>query len=219
MSDSEHMDLRPIRQDYEGTPLRKADCAESPFTQFQMWWNEAKEAGEAEPNAMTLATADANGQPHARVVLLKALEEQRFIFFTNYNSDKGQEIAQNPLASLSFYFYKQFRQIRIEGRLEKISAIDSDTYFNSRPVESQIGAMLSPQSHIIPNRAFIEQGLLELKQKIAEGTISLQRPAHWGGYALTAHTIEFWQGQPSRLHDRIQYKRIENNWVKQRLAP
>ncbi|MEY2899064.1 MAG: hypothetical protein RL138_1117 [Bacteroidota bacterium] len=219
MSSGEHMDLRPLRQDYEGAPLRKEDCAASPFVQFQLWWTEAQQAGEAEPNAMTLATADQSGQPHARVVLLKALENQRFVFFTNYASDKGREIEQNPLASLSFYFQKQFRQIRIEGRLEQISAADSDTYFYSRPKDSQIGAMLSPQSHVIPNREFIVEGLKELNAKIEAGSMMIQRPAHWGGYALIAHRIEFWQGQPSRLHDRISYHLENNNWIKQRLAP
>ena len=186
--------------------------------QFAKWWNEALTAGIDEVNAMTLATASIEAVPSARIVLLKEFSEKGFIFFTNYNSYKGQQLAENPKACLVFFWKEMERQIRITGLVMKIDAAESDSYFHSRPQESQIGAIASPQSQVIESRQWLDQHYSELKSNLKEGNI--QRPQHWGGYIVRPVVIEFWQGRPGRLHDRIQYTlEDDGTWKKERLAP
>jgi len=167
---------------------------------------------------MTLATADKNGTPSARIVLLKGYDARGFIFFTNYNSAKGNELAENPKASLLFFWKELERQVRIDGTVEKISAIESDIYFKSRPIGSQIGAWASPQSTVIKNRQVIEENFLKYEEQF--GNQNIPRPEHWGGYLVKPNKIEFWQGRSSRLHDRIQYTfQTDGNWKRERVAP
>jgi pyridoxamine 5'-phosphate oxidase len=171
-----------------------------------------------EVNAMTLATASKDGVPDARIVLLKGYDEKGFVFFTNYNSSKGKQMAKNPNACLVFFWKELERQVRISGPVEKISGADSDDYFASRPEGSRIGAWSSPQSEVIPARAVIEANALKYSEQFKDGTIT--RPPHWGGYIVHPQVMEFWQGRPSRLHDRIRYTlKADNNWMRERLAP
>jgi pyridoxamine 5'-phosphate oxidase len=207
-------ELADMRENYKKGILDKAHTDQSPLVQFQHWFDEAVASAIPEPNAMILATASAQGKPSARTVLLKGIDEAGFIFFTNYNSRKGREIAENPQASLLFFWGELQRQVRIDGHLEKISSAENDEYFYSRPFESQIGAMASPQSQVIESRKWLEQRMEDLLlQKKSE------RPAHWGGYQLQPSEIEFWQGRPNRLHDRIQYFQEAGVWMRRRLAP
>lgn len=209
--------LQDIRKDYKKHQLLEGELLATPFLQFEAWFQEALNAQVNEPNAMTLATVTDN-KPHSRVVLLKGLEQEQFIFFTNYNSKKGHEIASNPEASLLFFWPELERQIRIEGTLQKTSAEYSDQYFSVRPRASQIGAIASKQSSVLKSREELEQKVEELTQQFGENPI--QRPENWGGYALQANYFEFWQGRPSRLHDRIVFTKNEhNNWEITRLYP
>lgn len=217
--------IADLREDYRLKSLDFADVTSHPFPQFETWFQEALAAKILEPNAMVLATV-ADGKPSARVVLLKGLNtegsQQGFVFFTNYNSRKGLELANNPHAALCFNWLDLQRQVRIEGIVEKIPEADSDTYFQSRPFGSRIGAWASPQSQIIENRAILEENLLELTKKYenTEGSSEVPRPSHWGGYVLLPSLIEFWQGRSSRLHDRICYQKMEDGtWEINRLAP
>lgn len=210
--------IAAIRQDYKQRALSEEDVAGDPFLQFTIWWKEAVAADISEVNAMTLATASSDGLPSARIVLLKGFDEQGFHFFTNYESYKGRQLAENPRACLVFFWKELERQVRVTGLVEKSTAAESDEYYNSRPPGSRIGAWASPQSQIIENRQWLQA---REKQLEAEYTgRSVPRPDHWGGFIVKPVTVEFWQGRPSRLHDRLQYSLLENGrWKIDRLAP
>ena len=210
--------LADLRENYTKGGLLKQDLQSNPFKQFQDWLEFALSAEVLEPNAMTLATIDERGRPVARIVLLKKVVDRGFVFFTNYSSRKGQNIATNPYASLVFWWTNIERQVRIEGKVEKIAENESDDYFHSRPIESQLGAWTSPQSDVIPDRKFLENRLVELTQEYKDKPIP--RPPHWGGYRVVPDLIEFWQGRESRLHDRLCYRLDDQgNWQIDRLAP
>jgi len=210
--------LSEIRTDYQAATLNEGDVLSSPFQQFDKWFREALEAEVLEVNAMTLATATPDGKPSARVVLLKGLDERGFTFFTNYHSDKGQMLAANPYAALTFFWPELERQVRIEGEIEKVSHEESDEYFASRPKGSQVGAWVSEQSHIIKSREELDKRLEELTIQYENEPVV--RPPHWGGYRLLPSSVEFWQGRPSRLHDRLKYtKGNEGFWKLDRLSP
>jgi pyridoxamine 5'-phosphate oxidase len=209
--------IRNLRKDYAKGILDEHQVHPDPLKQFGSWFHEALKAELEEPYAMTLATVDATGQPSARVVLLRGFDERGFMFFTNYQSRKGQDLAANPKASLLFHWAELERQIRIEGMVEMADAHDSDKYFLSRPRESRIGAWASPQSQVIQGREELEN-LLKQRVDMFEGT-EVNRPAHWGGYVLRPSNVEFWQGRPSRLHDRVRYKLQNGLWAIERLAP
>jgi pyridoxamine 5'-phosphate oxidase len=210
--------IADIRKDYKKQQLLENSIAKNPMEQFHIWFQQAVNADVDEVNAMTLATADATGVPSARIVLLKGIHESGFVFFTNYESHKGKELASNPKATLLFFWPALERQIRITGLVTKVSENESDEYFKSRPLASQIGAITSPQSQIIPNRQWLENKEKEITATAtAENT---NRPNHWGGYCVQPVHMEFWQGRPSRLHDRILYT-LQNDatWTIERLAP
>jgi pyridoxamine 5'-phosphate oxidase len=209
--------IADIRKDYKLQTLLEADVATDPFVQFGKWWYEAINSAIDEVNAMTLATVDKNNIPSARIVLLKGYDKNGFVFFTNYQSHKGEQLLQNPNACLVFFWKELERQIRITGTVEKISGEESDAYFSSRPAGSRIGAWASPQSSVIANRTVIEEKSKELEKQFGNNTIP--RPPHWGGYIVKPIQIEFWQGRASRLHDRIQYTLQEGSWIIERLAP
>lgn len=209
--------IAAIRKDYKLQTLTEADVAPDAFAQFTKWWQEAVQSDIDEVNAMTLATATPDGQPDARIVLLKGYDERGFVFFTNYNSSKGQQLAANSRACLVLFWKELERQVRISGTVQQVSAADSDAYFNSRPAGSRIGAWASPQSTVIPGRELIEQNTVNFTQQFVEAAIP--RPPHWGGYVVQPLQIEFWQGRPSRLHDRIRYTKKETGWLVERLAP
>ena len=210
--------IADIRKDYKLRSLLEKDVAAHPLRQFDTWWQEALHSEIDEVNAMTLATASADGVPAARVVLLKGYDERGFVFFTNYESFKGMQLAENPRACLVFFWKELERQVRITGLIEKVSEAESDAYFNSRPEGSRIGAWVSPQSQVIDNREWLEdQEKKYIKDFAAQ---SLKRPIHWGGYRVKPISIEFWQGRSNRLHDRIQYTlQGDNKWIIERLAP
>jgi len=209
--------LQNLRQDYKSASLDESDVDDNPIVQFKKWFEHAVDAQVYEPNVMTLATADKSGRPDARIVLLKGVDHDGFRFFTNYLSTKGKELKRNPYACLVFFWPDLERQVRIEGTVEKLDKETSEQYFNTRPVASQIGALVSPQSQVIPNREFLEIKFEEMKEKTGEQSIA--KPAHWGGYIVKPTRIEFWQGRRSRLHDRINFEWIKGAWVKNRLAP
>jgi pyridoxamine 5'-phosphate oxidase len=209
--------IADIRKDYKLQTLLEVDVSPDPFIQFGKWWEEAMKSEIDEVNAMTLATADKNNIPSARIVLLKGYDKNGFIFFTNYQSHKGEQLLQNPNACLVFFWKELERQIRITGTVEKISGQESDAYFSSRPAGSRIGAWASPQSSVIANRIVIEEKLKDFEQQFGDNNIP--RPPHWGGYIVKPVQIEFWQGRPNRLHDRMQYTLQEGSWVIERLAP
>jgi len=211
-------DLENMRVDYTAAALSEKDSKADPIKQFEVWFNEAQEAEVPERNAMTLATATHNGIPSARIVLLKGFYDEGFMFYTNYLSRKGKEITKNPVGALTFFWPSMERQVRIEGNLEKLSKEQSEKYFHSRPKSSQVGAVASPQSQEIADRSVIEKKWQELEEEYKDKEVP--KPSFWGGYILKPRMIEFWQGRPSRLHDRILYKKIDNkNWKKVRLAP
>jgi len=211
------MILADIRKDYSLKSLEIQDVANDPLQQFRHWMEEAIQAEALEVNAMCLSTISKDGFPNSRIVLLKELDNG-FVFFTNYESSKGKELAASPKASLTFFWPEIERQVRVVGTIGKISEKESDTYFFSRPISSQIGAWASPQSQEIPDRTVIEDSQKKLEEEFKLNPI--QRPTHWGGYRLIPHRIEFWQGRPSRLHDRISYELDGGtNWKKVRLAP
>jgi pyridoxamine 5'-phosphate oxidase len=210
--------IADIRKDYMLRSLLEKDVDANAFRQFDKWWQEAIHSEIDEVNAMTLATASADGIPAARIVLLKGYDERGFVFFTNYDSFKGLQLAENPRACLVFFWKELERQIRITGLVEKVSEEESDIYFNSRPEGSRIGAWASPQSQVIESREWLEEREKTLAKDFTGKT--LKRPAHWGGYRVKPICIEFWQGRPSRLHDRIQYSlQGDNTWKIERLAP
>jgi pyridoxamine 5'-phosphate oxidase len=213
-----HESLENMRKQYDKDSLDKKSVAKDPVIQFEKWMSEAMYAKLPEPNAMTLATADINGKPTARIVLLKGIENGVFIFYTNFESKKGQDLLYNPYAALVFFWHPLEKQIRIEGRVEKISAENSEKYFHSRPRASQLSAAVSPQSTPIPNRDFLEEKIKSLEKKVGQSEIPL--PENWGGYRIIPNRFEFWQGRADRLHDRIVYVQIENKeWKIERLAP
>ena len=208
--------ISQLRKNYTLGQLSEADVAPNPLSLFQIWFDQAVKAECPEPNSMTLATADTAGNPSARIVLLKGADEAGFTFFTNYESQKGKELAARPHAALLFHWHELERQVRIKGTVDRVSTEESDAYFNSRPAASRIGAWASPQSTEIPNREFLEEAE---KRFSAEFGDKPPRPAHWGGYRLHPTEIEFWQGRPSRLHDRIHYQLEGIQWRITRLAP
>jgi pyridoxamine 5'-phosphate oxidase len=208
--------IAQLRKNYTFGQLLETELAPHPLSLFQIWFDQAIKAECPEPNSMTLATADAAGNPSARIVLLKGADEAGFTFFTNYESQKGKELAFRPNAALLFHWHELERQVRIKGTVDRVSSDESDAYFNSRPAASRIGAWASPQSTEIPNREFLEEAE---KRFSAEFGDKPPRPAHWGGYRLHPTEIEFWQGRPSRLHDRIHYQLTGDQWRITRLAP
>ena len=213
------LQLADLRKTYAQRTLTEADVQPNAMRQFRTWLDEAIAAHLDEPTAVTLATVGANGQPTTRVVLLKGLpDDAGFLFYTNYESRKGQELAAHPLAALNFFWPGLERQVRVEGRIEKAPQTLSDEYFQSRPRASQVGAWASPQSQVIESREVLEQREREIEERFA-GTNPLPRPPHWGGFILRPERLEFWQGRPSRLHDRIVYERVGNEWQRSRLAP
>jgi pyridoxamine 5'-phosphate oxidase len=208
--------LADLRKNYSLGSLDIADVDPNPFRQFDKWFKQALDAQLPEPNTMTLATVDPRGRPSARIVLIKGVDERGFVFFTNYESRKGRELADNPHASLLFYWIELERQVRIEGTVVKTSDAESDTYFASRPVGSRIGAWASEQSKAIESRAVLEAREHEFSAQYGDNP---PRPPHWGGYRLIPDAIEFWQGRPSRLHDRMFYTRSGTDWTIARLSP
>jgi pyridoxamine 5'-phosphate oxidase len=208
--------LADLRKNYSRGSLDIADVDPNPFRQFDAWFRQAIDAQLPEPNTMTLATVDERGRPSARIVLIKGVDERGFVFFTNYESRKGRELAQNPHASLLFYWIELERQVRIEGTVVKTSDAESDAYFASRPVGSRIGAWASEQSKVIESRALLEAREREFSAQYGKNP---PRPPHWGGYRLIPEAIEFWQGRPSRLHDRMLYTRVGTDWTISRLSP
>jgi pyridoxamine-phosphate oxidase len=211
-------DIQNIRSEYLAASLSEKDANQDPIKQFEKWFNEALKAELQEPTAMTLATATHDGRPSSRIVLMKGFDSNGFVFYTNYLSRKGKEIARNPLGALLFFWGTLERQVRIEGTIEKISKEDSVKYFLTRPRGSQLGAVVSPQSQEISGRDILDKKWQDAEAEYKDKDVV--KPSYWGGYILKPRLIEFWQGRPSRLHDRILYKKIDNkNWKKVRLAP
>lgn len=209
--------LWKLGEQYTGVPLDPADCDPDPIVEVRKWLKAAVDAPVRTPNAMTLATVDERGRPAARIVLLKEIDDRGFTFFTNYQSRKGADLVAHPYAALVLFWEDLHRQIRIEGVVERVTSEESDAYFSSRPRGSQLGAIASPQSKSIPTRAALEEMVAKVSHEIGEG--AAQRPAYWGGFRVVPDQIELWQGQPSRLHDRVRYRKIEAGWVRDRLAP
>ena len=208
--------IAQLRKNYTLGQLSETDVPADPMPLFQLWFEQAVNAACPEPNSMTLATADKAGNPSARIVLLKGTDQNVFTFFTNYSSQKGRELADRPQAALLFHWHELERQVRISGTVERVSPSESDEYFHSRPAASRIGAWASPQSSAIPSREFLEEAEKRLKAEFGEAP---PRPDHWGGYRLKPTEIEFWQGRPSRLHDRMHYQMDGGAWRITRLAP
>lgn len=211
------MSIADIRKDYQLKSLSEHEVDQNPFAQFSVWWNEAVQSDIVEVNAMTLSTVTSTGKPSSRIVLLKGYDEQGFVFFTNYSSDKGRQLMQNHFAALLFFWKELERQVRIEGVVSKVSEEESDAYFNSRPVGSRLGAWASPQSQKISDREVLNNELMKFTEQFDQENIP--RPAHWGGYRVKPTRIEFWQGRSNRLHDRILYEQDNDNWQISRLAP
>lgn len=211
------MSIADLRKDYSRASLTEQDVHPDPIQQFSKWFGEAIAAEVPEANAMSVSTVGANGRPSSRILLIKDIDARGFTFFTNYDSRKGNELEQNQYAALLFYWIELERQVRIEGRVERISAAESDTYFQSRPLKSRLGAIASSQSEPISSREAMEQRFAQIEQEYGEQPV---RPAHWGGYRLVPDYIEFWQGRPSRFHDRIAYRlQADGTWQRQRLQP
>ena len=211
------MSIADIRKEYMRESLSEGDVELDPFLQFTRWWKEAVGSDITEVNAMTLATCNKEGMPSARTVLLKDYDKSGFVFFSNYESRKAKDIDENPQASLLFFWKELERQVRIEGRIEKVDATESDSYFHSRPEGSRIGAWASPQSRVVSSRDVIEENVRRYQAAFEQARIP--RPPHWGGYRVIPVHIEFWQGRPSRLHDRILYSIEADSWKISRLAP
>ena len=210
------MDLHNIREDYSKRELSESECDSNPITQFEQWLQEAMHSQVNEPTAVNVSAVGEDGRPNSRMVLLKEVNPQGFVFFTNYHSRKGRALEANPYAALTFFWPELERQVRIEGRVQKLDEAASDEYFESRPYTSRIGAWASEQSEVIENQAVLVKraAVIGLKHPL-----HVPRPPHWGGYLVIPDCIEFWQGRPSRLHDRIRYRLYEGNWIKERLSP
>ena len=210
------MNIADLRKSYEKAELSEAASASDPLKQFERWLNEAIQSEVPEPNAMTVATVASNMRPSTRVVLIKGYDERGIVWYTNYDSRKGQELAGNPFAALQFHWVELERVVRIEGRMEKISEAESDAYFHSRPLDSRIGAWASPQSQVIDGRTVL---VTNAAKYAAQFMLNPPRPPHWGGYRLVPDEWQFWQGRKSRLHDRLRYRFNEGDWLRERLAP
>ena len=210
------MNLHDIREDYSKRELSETQCADNPIAQFEIWLDEAVRAEANEPTAVNVAAVGEDGRPNSRMVLLKEVNERGFVFFTNYLSRKGKSFAANPFAAMTFFWPELERQVRIEGRIEKLDEAASDEYFQSRPYASRIGAWASAQSEVLASKAAL---LAKAAVIGAKHPLNVPRPPHWGGYIVIPDRIEFWQGRPSRLHDRIQYRLIDGDWIKERLSP
>ncbi|TAG48835.1 MAG: pyridoxamine 5'-phosphate oxidase [Betaproteobacteria bacterium] len=208
--------IADLRKDYKLASLGKRDLAADPFTQFKKWLDEAIAAEVPEPTAMNLATVGVNARPSARIVLLKGIDEKGFVFFTNYESRKGRELAESQWAALTFHWVELERQVRIEGHVEKVDAKTSDEYFNSRPVKSRLGAIASAQSEKVESREALEKAFADAEAQYGDNP---PRPANWGGYVIVPEMVEFWQGRRSRLHDRLAFQRQFGGWHIERLAP
>jgi pyridoxamine 5'-phosphate oxidase len=210
------MNIADLRKSYEKAELSEDASAADPLKQFERWLNEAIQSEVPEPNAMTVATVASNMRPSTRVVLIKGYDERGIVWYTNYDSRKGKELAGNPYAAVQFHWVELERVVRIEGRMEKISDAESDAYFHSRPLDSRIGAWASPQSQVIDGRGVL---VTNAAKYAAQFMLNPPRPPHWGGYRLVPDEWQFWQGRKSRLHDRLRYRLNEGNWLRERLAP
>jgi pyridoxamine 5'-phosphate oxidase len=211
------MSISHLRKEYSHASLSEDDVDPDPIKQFAKWFHEAINAKIPEPNAMSVATAAANGRPSSRILLIKEFDERGFVWYTNYESRKGHELLKNPYAALLFHWVELERQVRIEGRVERISAAESDAYFHSRPLQSRFGTLASLQSQPITDRHALEERFAQIQQQYGENP---PRPEHWGGYRLIPDSLEFWQGRSSRMHDRILYTRVnDGRWLRQRLQP
>ena len=208
--------LHNMREEYRSEILRKEDLAAQPMQQFQQWFQFAIDGDVPEPNAFVLATVDSNLQPHARVVLVKEIRKTGLVFYTNYDSKKGRHIAENNAVAACFFWQPLHQQVRMTGRVQLLDSKESDSYFQSRPLESRIGAIVSPQSKEIKSREWLEEKWQQKRKEVGEKP---ERPNNWGGYELKVCTVEFWQGQPGRLHDRFLYEQKDREWVVKRLAP
>ena len=212
------MSFADIRKEYMQRGLHESEVGADPIRQFEAWFDAAREVTPLEPNAMALATVGADGRPSLRMVLLKGIDERGFVFYTNYESRKGRELADTPWAALTFFWPEMERQIRIEGQVERVSDEESDTYFHSRPIGSQLSASASRQSEVIPGREPLEERVAELAARYQDQEIP--RPENWGGFRVIPDFIEFWQGRPSRLHDRLRYRlSADGSWIIERLSP
>lgn len=210
--------IADIRLNYSLKSFSEKDANTNPISQFDIWWKEAVDSKIGEVNAMTLATASVDGTPSARIVLLKGFSKDGFVFFTNYNSFKGRQLTENPKACLVFFWRELERQVRITGLVSRVPDEESTSYFNSRPEDSRIGAIVSPQSEVIESREWLDKQYERIQQQLKDTEI--QRPGYWGGFIVKPVIMEFWQGRPGRLHDRIQYTLQENgDWLMERLAP
>lgn len=211
------MDIFNLRREFTQKELDENEVASDPITQFKQWFNEALESKSLEPNAMVLSTSTPNGKPSSRVVLLKQIKPEGFIFFTNYESCKGTQLKKNPYCSLNFMWHELERQVRIEGIAKEISSEESDSYFEIRPLKSKLGAWTSPQSQVIKNREYLNNIMEDFEKQFSDKKII--RPYNWGGYLIEPTSFEFWQGRENRLHDRIRYRIKDNRWIVERLAP
>lgn len=209
--------IAALRKEYSSSSLSENDILPDPVLQFEKWFREAIDAKVTHPDAMTLATATPQGIPDARTVLLKGIKAGAFIFYTNYQSAKGQQLSANAAATLLFFWGDLERQVRIKGSVVKLSDADSDAYFSTRPLGAQLAASISPQSQVVPNRDWLEQQVESKRHELSGKAVA--RPMHWGGYLLTPHEFEFWQGREDRLHDRLRYKKSNGSWIIERLAP